>query len=217
MKPVFNSLSNLQTNCTPALASLLLLGLVANASAGSLLYQPQFLDQPASYVPPAVLVGFNPQPEPPAPAVIAGDLSTRNPGIVITGIEGADVELLLGIGGGHQRLAAMFLVGESCGISRNIRLYPLFQDIRIPTACNGIFRIMAQFTDRTILNLDVKIRLSSGDIFVPPGSLVGFNPQPEPPAIPSLGLRVDLRESVFEAVTVDLALSDRRGNPIPLR
>jgi len=53
--------------------------------------------------------------------------------------------------------------------------------------------------------------------YLPPAVLVGFNPQPEPPAIPAFGLRVDLREADSDAVSINLALSDRGGNPIALR
>jgi hypothetical protein len=207
-----------QRKCSKA-AIVFMIGLFASvsASAGGLLYQPQFPDQPAAYVPPAVLVGFNPQPEPPARLVIAGDLSARDPGVLITGIEGENIDLLLGIGGGHQRLAGMFLVGDSCGIEANIRLYPLFRQVQIPAECRGAFRIGARFTDGSRLNLDVTLRALRGDTFVPPATLVGFNPQPEPPAIPSFGLRVDLRGTAADGVSVDVALSDRRGNVIPLR
>jgi len=204
----------------PALAALLAVGLLvsAQATAGSLLYQPDIPDQDAGYVPPAVLVGFNPQPEPPARLVIAGDLGhPPDPGITISGIEDKSIELLLGVGGGHQRLATMTLVGESCGLGRNIRLYPAFRDTAIPDSCEGSFQVRARFTDRTVLNLDVDIRAARGDILVPPGRLVGFNPQPEPPAVPAFGLRADLRGTGAEAIMIDLALSDRRGNVIPLR
>lgn len=205
---------------TPAFLALFAISLLlsAQAGAGSLLYQPEIPDQPAGYVPPAVLVGFNPQPEPPARLVIAGDIGhPPNPGITISGLEDDSVELLLGIGGGHQRLATMALVGESCGLDRNIRLYPVFRDTGIPESCEGRFQVRARFTDRTILNLDVAVRAARGDVIVPPGVLVGFNPQPEPPAIPAFGLRADLRGTGADSITIDLALSDRRGNTIPLR
>ena len=93
----------------------------------------------------------------------------------------------------------------------------MFRDTEIPAPCEGSFRITARFTDRTVLNLDIDVRASRGDVTVPPGTLVGFNPQPEPPAIPAFGLRADLRGTGADAVTVDVAVSDRRGNPIALR
>jgi hypothetical protein len=205
--------------CKAALLPAFALGLLApiTASAAGLLYQPQFPDQQANYLPPAVLVGFNPQPEPPARLLITGDLADPNPSVVITGIEQDNIELLLGIGGGQQRLAHLVLIGQSCGLPRNTWLYPVFREVQIPRECRGSFTIAARFTDRTILNLDVVISASNGDKFIPPGNLVGFNPQPEPPAIPAFGLRVDLRESDSDAVSINLALSDRAGNPIALR
>ncbi|MEM1081303.1 MAG: hypothetical protein AAGH65_06955 [Pseudomonadota bacterium] len=189
----------------------------AHASAGSLVYQPDFSELNDNYVPPAVLVGFNPQPEPPARLVIAGDLGNNTPGITLSGIEDESVELLFGVGGGHQRLATMTLVGESCGFDDNIRLFPAFRDVAIPDACGGRFVVRAKFTDRTVFNLEVIVRATRGDVQVAPTNLVGFNPQPEPPAIPSIGLRANLDGTGANGITIDLALSDRRGNPIPLR
>jgi len=189
----------------------------ASASAGSLLYQAEFPDQRPDYVPPAVLVGFNPQPEPPARLVIAGDLGAGKPGVTISGIEDEPTELLLGVGGGHQRLATLTLVGSSCGVERNTRLFPLFREVIIPDACEGQFQIRARFTDRTVLNLQVNVRAARGDFVIPPFTLVGFNPQPEPPAVPGFGLRANLVGTGADAITIELALSDRRGNAIALR
>jgi hypothetical protein len=204
---------------TVALAAVaLMLSISITADAGSLIYQPDIPDQPANYVPPAVLVGFNPQPEPPARLIIAGDLGhPPDPGITFSGLEGDRTELLLGIGGGHQRLATMTLVGASCGLDSNLRLYPIFRDTAIPSECEGRFQVRARFTDRTVLDLDVSIRAARGGALLPPGQLISFNPQPEPPAIPAFGLRMDTARLGADSVTVDLTLSDRRGNIIPLR
>lgn len=218
MKPNTSGPTLLARLVRPATTGLAALALLAttHATAASLIYQPDIPDQPANYVPPAVLVGFNPQPEPPARLVIAGDLGhPPDPGVTFSGLEGDRTELLLGIGGGHQRLASMVLVGESCGVEGNTRLYPIFRDAVIPESCRGSFTIRARFTDRTVLNLAVNIRASRGDLLLPPGRLVGFNPQPEPPAIPAFGLLVTAPGA--DAVSVDLALSDRRGNIIALR
>ena len=204
---------------TVALAiAVLMLSISTTAAAGSLIYQPDIPDQPASYVPPAVLVGFNPQPEPPARLVIAGDLGPPpDPGVTFSGLAGDRTELLLGIGGGHQRLATMQLVGASCGLDNNLRLYPIFRDTAIPVECEGRFQVRARFTHRTVLDLDVSIRAARGGAPIPPGQLISFNPQPEPPAIPAFGLRIDTARLGADSVIVDLTLSDRRGNVIPLR
>src|SRR5690606_13738502 len=125
----------------------------------------------ANYIPPGILVGFNPQPEPPARLAIEGLLHPPDPGIVLSGLDGDEVELLIGVGGGHQRLAYLTLMGASCGLDANIRLYPLFQDVEIPAECRGAFTVRAVFTDRTVLNLDLQIGASSRGVYVPPGNL----------------------------------------------
>jgi len=202
-----------RTLCLAVLA----LFLTGSVSAGSLVYQPRFADQEDRYVPPAVLVGFNPQPEPPARLLIAGDLSSPDPRVVFSGIEGGSMELLIGIGGGQQRLASISLIGESCGSRGRFPIYPMFREFPLPDACAGGFRLMARFTDGDIYYLTISLNASEGDVVIPPANLVGFNPQPEPPAIPAIGLRVSLAESGSDTLTVDVSLADAAGNEVPLR
>jgi hypothetical protein len=197
--------------------ALLTLCFTGSLSAGNLVYQARFADQEDRYVPPAVLVGFNPQPEPPARLLIAGDLSSPKPRVIFSGIENGTVEILIGIGGGQQRLGSMFLVGDSCGQRGRFPIYPVVREFRLPESCRGSFRIMARFTDGDVYYLTIGLNTSEGDIVIPPGGLVGFNPQPEPPAIPAFGLRVSMAETGSETLSVDLSLADATGKEVPLR
>ncbi|MEN1729157.1 MAG: hypothetical protein AAGJ52_12025 [Pseudomonadota bacterium] len=197
----------------------LCLGLLSTAvSAGNILYRAQLEEVGDRFVPPAVLVGFDPQPEPPAGLLMAGDLSSANPRVVFTGIEGDSLPMLLGLGGGQQRLARLTFLGSNCGTIRSFAVWPLFREVVVPESCEGSFRLAARFTDRSTLYLDVTISMSQGDLVMPPGRLVGFDPQPEPPAVPSFGLRVDgLAEMDADTVTVDIRLTDEFGRSISLR
>ncbi len=207
------------TGPSPLRACVLVLAMLASTatSAASLIYQPEFRDAQVGYLPPSVLVGFNPQPEPPAPMMISGDISSADPRIVFSGIESGEIDILIGIGGGLPRLASLSLVGRSCGIGVDFKLYPAFRNNPIPAQCRGNFSIQARFTDRSFVTLNVNIRASVGDSLIPPGSMVSFNPQPEPPAVPSMGLRINMLETGADTLIIDLSLSDQQGNAIALR
>ncbi|AKS40460.1 hypothetical protein [Wenzhouxiangella marina] len=219
MKTMIRKFVNPRTRRNATMACALSVGLLvaSTASAGSVIYQPEVRDDLVGVLPDAVLVGFNPQPEPPARLMISGDLSSPTPSVVFSGIETGQLEMLIGIGDSRARLIQMSLEGDSCELPVDIKLYPVFREVRIPESCRGGFRIAALYSDRSVVHLDLSIRAAVNDVLVPPGILVGFDPQPEPPAMPAFGLRVDLRELDSDAVTVDLALSDARGNRIQLR
>ena len=146
------------------------------------------------YLHPAVLVGFNPQPDPPV-------VDFANAGRVATSTlafeRQASVGFTIGVAEDRAGVRSIALVDGRdrvvvFGEGAVERFLP-------PGPC---FQLIATLGDGTDLAIDVRIDSSGG--FVDPGSLVGFNPQPDPPGFPAA---VALSFGAYARGEADLSVS----------
>ena len=192
--------------CTAFLAATILgcTAIAHSASASPVDWGKTFLLQTTGgTVNPGVLVGFNPQPEPPA----FGTLFSINDGVAeltITGVSNP-------VGGPPQGF--QFLFGAAAPGGKTGVVYPPdpINDFRIAF---GIDFASGQSAFTAI----VDVQSSSGG-GIAPGSDVMFNPQPEPPAtgfgnFDTYGL--DFAMASLSDVTLTLRILDAAGNQLDL-
>lgn len=158
-----------------------------------------------AYTDPAVLVGFNPQPEPPAHQVLRADLShPPDPGIVLHGLVEGRGELLLALGGGGREVHSIAIPPLACGNRGAIQLWPIDGEVSLSERCARSLLMQAELSDGTVLDLRLTV---TGNGKTPPAELVGFNPQPEPPAMSAIGLAVDFADADVSYADVALQVS----------
>lgn len=142
---------------------------------------------------PGVLVGFNPQPEPP----LATILGLSNP------------------------LAPTFTTDEVSAPTTFQVLFALstpssifFEQLSAPDA-NGFGISAVEVATKVVLfNILFSFTTSSGG-FLDPGSVVGFNPQPEPPLSGFVeGIGFDLELTSLSTATMTLQIQDADGNTL---
>jgi hypothetical protein len=182
----------------PALAGGALLQTVPSASHG--------------YVPAAVLVAFDPQPDPPARSVSL-DLSVPpDPGLTLDGFVDGRGFLQIGFAGD---VASIVLPASACGTRTDTVVWPATHDVVFPGRCaRGVFTLRTYAADGRYAELYVEI---VGHGYVAPGSLVGFNPQPDPPHEATLGLAVDFGTGRVLGADVRLSLRDAGGRAVDLQ
>lgn len=155
---------------------------------------------------PAVLVGFNPQPEPPA---YAGETQFSIVGgaaqLVVTDVSNPV--------GGLQNFQFLFGVASNAG--------PL-QSFTVPPDPINDFRVGFSIDAGGVpvdLSAIVDVQSSSGG-GIAPGSAVAFNPQPEPPAFGLGGFEtygLDFGVTSLSDVTLTLRIVDAAGEQLDLR
>lgn len=140
---------------------------------------------------PLVLVGFNPQPEPPADPEL--NLATPTRPVISQETHTADMTILFAIGdlGMPLRISAP---GE-------------------PRNGFFLFNVLDDSTGASLFEVVFDIRTDSGGVPAP-GSWVGFNPQPEPPAddLSSIGFAFSLTSTSI--VSLSLTILDARENTL---
>jgi len=183
-----------------ALAALLLLA--PTATAASVDWSEAFaLQGRGAGLDPAVLVGFDPQPEPPVDARAALDLGDRTAPLLIlrdqsnppAGLQLFDFFLAVDVG---QTIAIVpcFLPSD---VAPRLEL-----EVRADTATGPIlFGIFADFST------------SSGGL-VDPGSVVGFDPQPDPPGEFGALFGLTLAFDRLSDVQVRFAMAPPDGAPL---
>jgi hypothetical protein len=160
------------------------------------------LQSSGGIVNPAVLVGFNPQPEPPAsvtelsfdyppdPVLLLRD--QRNPP---GGMQMFDVFLALGVP------AVQFM----------------FTDPALPrTGGSTVHTRATSLGGDVAFDVFFDISSSSGGM-IDPGSLVGFNPQPEPPASFGGAFGMSFGIDMLSDAMVGVRVTDANGNALTLR
>jgi hypothetical protein len=179
--------------------------------------------EPAPWLPttggfdnPIFWVAFNPQPEPPgAPYRVNVNTSTDPNALVFRETYGGTdpAQLFFGIG------ATDSLVGRS--ITSSI--------IGGDTIRFEVFRPVAGAPNQLEYTANINFEAVETGGFLFPGSLVAFNPQPEPPGIPfyslvsfnllfpSIGSAAPLPLTSGSLVDMTLRLTDAQGNPIALQ
>lgn len=157
------------------------------------------------WINPAVLVGFNPQPEPP------GDFQLDKYTAVTTVPyeEREDFGVVIGVAEEKQGVEALWLDGKEpvlvYGKGAEERWLP-------PGPC---FDLRAAFGDGT--EMIVHVAITSADGWIDPGSLVGFNPQPEPPGDFPAAIQLDLSAMARGAAKLQVEISlESGGEALPL-
>ncbi len=139
---------------------------------------------------PGVLVGFNPQPEPPlrtilglqnpfAPTYTTDDVVDQ-PFRVLFAMSGPDI---------------------------------FFEQLIAPNASGFAITAVDKATKLDLFNIFFSFTTSSGG-FLDPASVVGFNPQPEPPLAGFVGLGFDLEFTSNSTATMTLQIQDIQGNDL---
>lgn len=183
-----------------ALAALLLLA--PTATAASVDWSEAFaLQARGAGLDPAVLVGFDPQPEPPVDARAALDLADRTSPVLVLrdqsnppgGLQLFDFFLAIDVG---QTIAIVpcFLPSD---LDPRLEL-----EVRSDTATGPLlFTLLADFST------------SSGGI-VDRGSVVGFDPQPDPPGAFGARFGLTLAFDKLSDVQVRFSVSPADGPPL---
>ena len=148
---------------------------------------------------PLVLVGFNPQPEPPIGSVL--DFGNPN---------GTSSEPTVTANGTFEsdQLFQILFAMEGPGIS--------FSNTTGAPDDLGHFEFSALDAAGAIL-FNIMFDLTTSSNGVPNGDWVGFNPQPEPPAyLPGQGAAIGFNTGFtsFSAVTLKLQIQDAQGNAL---
>lgn len=158
---------------------------------------------------PGLIVGFNPQPEPPAAFTRLNLDDPTAPQIIINADPGAHFNLFLGFYSGAAAAPFIFDAGGDPNES-------------------GEFSFMA-FSAAGDIGVELTVQSSSAGVPAP-GSWQGFNPQPEPPAFGLLGAGqalgfefdmtslsdVTLTLRVFEETVGEYVSFSQVANPVPL-
>jgi len=149
---------------------------------------------------PGVLVGFNPQPEPPARITELSFLS-RDPIMILRDQTNPErglqlFDLFLGLGAPHVTMSFTMpqVVPSAAGLST----------VHTRASSAGGDVVFDVFFD---------IWSSSGGL-LEPGTLVGFNPQPEPPGALTGRIGMSFGIDSLSDAMVRLRMFDGQGNPI---
>ena len=152
------------------------------------------------FINPGTLVYFNPQPEPPAFLQLLDPDDPTTPEITINADAGAVFTLAFAFYSGVTGQPFLYDIGGP------------------PPNAQGDFQFIA-FSDAGDLIVELNIMSSTGG--VPDGSWVGFNPQPEPPAINMFGGDGQAQgfqfgmTSLSDVVLTFRVLEDANGEYIP--
>jgi hypothetical protein len=184
-----------------ALAALLLVA--PTATAASIDWSEAFaLQARGAGLDPAVLVGFDPQPEPPVAARAALDLADRTSPVLVLrdqsnpsgGLQVFDFFLAFDVPGQAIAIVPCFLPSD--------RLPQLELEVRSDTATGPLlFTLVADFST------------SSGGL-VDPGSVVGFDPQPDPPGAFGARFGLTLAFDKLSDVQVRFSMLPADGPPL---
>jgi hypothetical protein len=177
-----------------------------DASASPADWSSSFLMQTTGgVVNPAMLVAFNPQPEPPLwtgetlSSIVGGELRQK-----VTEVSNPAV--------GLQNFQFLFGVASNAGPLRSITFPPdPINDFRIAFSVDA----GGAPVDFTAI---VDVQSSSGGM-MSPGSAVAFNPQPEPPAFGFGGFEtygLDFGVTSLSDVTLTVRIEDANGNRLNL-
>jgi hypothetical protein len=202
--------------------------LCASAFAGDIvsgtLFSTEFRTE-AGYMNPGVLVGFNPQPDPPG-IQFDGKYAVSS----VKFDRELDVGVVIGVGDPVYDVATIEVVDERGGATlvwgkgAEDKFFP-------PGPC---FDLRVTFEKGAEMTLHIDIDTSEGG-YVDPGSLVGFNPQPEPPGDRDPGeavgfnpqpdppgnpayVQIDLSAYARGGATLDVGLSlEANGETLPMK
>ena len=179
------------------------LSLAPSATAASVDWSEAFaLQARGAGLDPAVLVGFDPQPEPPVTARAALDLADRTSPLLVLrdqsnptgGLQLFDFFLAFEVPGQAITIVPCFLPSD--------RLPQLELEVRADAATGPLlFTLLADFST------------SSGGL-VDPASVVGFDPQPDPPV--AFGARFGLTLGFKELSDVQVRFSVSPADGAPL-
>jgi hypothetical protein len=185
------------------IAVVAILAITRSAGAASVDWSEAFaLQSLGAGLDPAVLVGFDPQPEPPADARAALDLSNRTAPLLILrnqsnppgGLQLFDFFLAFDVAGQAITIVPCFLPSD--------RLPQLEFEVRSDAATGPLlFTLVADFST------------SSGGI-VDRGSVVGFDPQPDPPAAFGARFGLTLAFDKLSDVQVRFSVLPADGPPL---
>lgn len=158
------------------------------------------LETAGGFTNPLLIVGFNPQPEPPNPGVPTIDFSRdfTESTITFTGLEAEDFDPRVGT----SDMEIVFFINEA-DARMGIEPTPFLDS---PTTTVEIFD-SAGFIAYT---LSLTTSTSSGGS---PLAAVAFNPQPEPPGFKGVGFMIDTYTS-FSDVYLSFSLTDSAGNAL---
>lgn len=169
---------------------------VAHAADSTVAYTD--IETRSGLMSPGVLVGLNPQPEPPGDWWIERYYAELSQSYT----ERLSTDVVIAIGEERHDVASIWLVDGRdevlvYGKGAEERWLP-------PGPC---FELRTVFDDGT--ELLVSVDIESADGWIDPGSLVGFNPQPEPPGDFQAGVEIALvaeaERSADLSVTVSIA------------
>jgi hypothetical protein len=146
---------------------------------------------------PGVLVGFNPQPEPPARITELDTSVPPEPVLILRDQENPD--------GGHQ-LFDVFLALAHPGVQFSFTGPVQVNKTTVHTQARDD-------AGAALFDIQFEIVSSSGGV-VDPGSLVGFNPQPEPPAGYLGGFGMTFGIDSLSDVFVTLRVFDSEGTQL---
>lgn len=162
------------------------------------------LQSSGGIVNPGVLVGFNPQPEPPARITELSLAYPPDPILVLRdqvnpvgGLQVFDVFLALNVGD------VTFSFGE-----------PL-EPPGLPAGSSMVSTRATSAAGDIVFDVLFQISSSSGGILAP-GSLVGFNPQPEPPAGYGGAFAMSFGIDRLSDAMIGIRILDGQGNPLSL-
>jgi hypothetical protein len=205
---------------------MLFLAILSPASAGDFtgnLFSTEFRTE-SGWLDPGVVVGFNPQPDPPGFELVERTLAVST----VKFERGLDTGVFVGVGEEKHAVRSVELLGDER--SEPIVVYGkgAAEKFLPPGPC---FDLRVTFDEGSVMTLHVEITTDGG--YIDPGSLVGFNPQPEPPgdkgetvgfnpqpdppgspAWVEIDLSAYARESAALVVTVS---AEKDGYTLPLR
>jgi hypothetical protein len=181
------------------------LGLDGAASAAPIDWSDGFLLQGrGGVVSPLVLVGFDPQPDPPGDPVTRLDATSPvQPQLVIPNQSNPP---------GGVQLFDLFLALEVAGVDLTI-VPSVFPSDTVPTLELEVRQ--ASRTGPLLFDVFFDFATSSGGL-VEPGSVVGFDPQPDPPGQFGATFGLTLGFSRLSEVTVAMRTVDAQGNRLSL-
>ena len=194
-----------------ALSTLILSLSSSPAAAGGLLLEAS-IDE-AGGINPCVLVALPFQAAPAVHTLVAsldGELSF--------GDLDADASIVVGVGVPDAEVTELAVPAGACGNRSDLVLYPLADGERVTLDgdCAAAPVLRATLDDGSVL--DLSMELTGGDRFASPGSLVGFNPQPEPPGMPAaVQLQPIWSDDAPSSLAVELLLTDGDGRAYSLQ
>jgi hypothetical protein len=173
------------------------------ASAAPVDWTEAFALQGRADLDPAVLVGFDPQPEPPS-APARAELDLRDPSAPILVLRDQSNP------SGALQLFDLFFALDAGG--RSITIIPCV----LPSGASPRLELDVRadsVTGPLLFTALFDFATSSGGL-VDPGSVVGFDPQPDPPGEFGATFGLTLAFDRLSDVTVHFTLFDAQGEPV---